>query len=239
MPCENYREALIEAAAADTEPSRELRLHLDACPSCGAAFAQERQLFAALDSGVCANANSEIPASLLSRVRAGLNERPAPQRSWILAGAALAAVAALVIVFILVHGFGRGATETNPQMIAAVDHESPAVIPPFTQAIAPSETTSSSAKSSSRRPIKPATLAKFEQVAVLIPAGQKQAIEALLAGVQQGKVETNVFLTEKPEEALQELQVSPLEISPIEVKPLADVSPESPSEDKTLNRLKN
>jgi hypothetical protein len=236
MSCENYREALIEAAAADTEPSRELRLHLHACPSCGAAFAQERQLFAALDTGVRATANSEIPASLLSRVRAGLNERPAPQRSCIPAGAALAAAAALVVVFILVRGFGRGATETNPQMIAAADHESPTVIPPFTQAIAPSETTSSSAKSSSRRPIKPATIAKFEQAAVLIPAGQKQAIDALLAGLREGAVKTDVLLTTNPEQPLRDLQVLPLEVSPIEMKPLEDVSAESASQNEKTRR---
>ena len=62
---------------------------------------------------------------------------------------------------------------------------------------------------------------------MLIPAGQKQAIDAFLARVQQGKVEANVLLAEKPKGSLEELQVSPLDISPIEVKPLANVSAES------------
>jgi hypothetical protein len=227
MPCENYREALIEAAASGAAPPRELRLHLDACASCRATFAEELQLFVAIDTGVRASANSEMPASLLPRVRAKLNERSVPQQSWVPAGAALAAVAALVVAIVFVRGFGRGVAETNPQMIVATHNESPAVIQPSTQTAAPSETTGPLANSSSRRPIKTATIAKIEQVAVLIPAGQKQAIDALLVSVQQGKVEADVLFAEKPTGALEELQVSPLEISPIEVKPLADISPES------------
>ena len=104
MPCENYREALIEAAATGAAPSRELRLHMDACASCSAAFAEELQLFVAIDSGVRATANSEVPASLLPRVRARLNEHPATRRFWIPAWAAVAAVAALVFAASIASG---------------------------------------------------------------------------------------------------------------------------------------
>ncbi|HLZ49423.1 MAG TPA: hypothetical protein VKP61_01610 [Candidatus Acidoferrum sp.] len=234
MPCENHREALREAVAAGAEPSSQLRLHLDVCPSCRAAFDEESQLLAAIDCGLRMTANAEVPASLLPRVRAKLNERPVPQRSWIPVGAALAAVAALVVAIVFVRSFGRSVAETNPQMTAATRKESPAVIQPFTQTAAPSETVSLPAKNSPRRPIKTVAIVKIEQVAVLIPPGQKQAIDALLVSVQQGKVEVDVLFAEKPTGALEELQVSPLKISPIEVKPLADISPEStPPNEKT------
>src|SRR5277367_1821229 len=72
MPCENYREALTEAAAADAVPSGELRSHLDACASCRTAFTEEQQLFAAIDTGLRASANSDVPATFLPRVRANL-----------------------------------------------------------------------------------------------------------------------------------------------------------------------
>ena len=229
MPCENYREALIDAAAADSAPSRELRSHLEACVSCRAAFTEEVQLFASIDTGVRATANSEMPASLLPRVRAELNARPTPQRSWIPVVAALAAAAALVVAIVSVRGFGRGAVETNPPMIAATHNGSPAVIQPSTQAAAPSETTSAPAKIRSVRPVEPTSFAEIEEIKVLIPAGQKQAIDALLVSVQQGKVEADVLLTEKPTGTLEELQVPPLVISPIEVKPLADAYTESGS----------
>ena len=236
MPCENYREALIDAAAADSAPSRELRSHLEACVSCRAAFTEEVQLFASIDTGVRATANSEMPASLLPRVRAELNERPIPQRSWIPAGAALAAAAALVVAIVSVRGFGRGAVETNPPMIAATHNGSPAVIQPSTEAAAPSETTSAPAKIRSVRPVEPTSFAEIEEIKVLIPAGQKQAIDALLVSVQQGKVEADVLLTEKPTGTLEELQVPPLVISPIEVKPLADVNTESASPNEKTRR---
>jgi hypothetical protein len=236
MPCENYREALIEAAAADSEPSRELRSHLDACASCRAAFTEELQLFAAIDTGVRATANSEMPASLLPRVRAKLNERPIPQRSWIPVVAVLGVAAALVLAVVFVRDFGRGAAETNPQMIAAAHNEASAVIQPSAQTTAPGETKSQPAKIRSVRPIKPASVAKIDEIRVLIPAGQKQAIDALLVSVQQGKVEADVLLAEKPTGTLEELQVSPLVISPIEVKPLADVNTESASPNEKTRR---
>jgi hypothetical protein len=236
MPCEIYRKALIEVAASDAAPSRELRLHLDACESCRAAFTEELQLLAAIDTGVRATANSEMPASLLPRVRAELNERPVAQRSWIPAGAALAAVAALVVAILFVRGFGRGAVETNPETIAAARNESPAVIQPSKRNAAPIKTMSPPAKIRPVLPVKIASVAKIEEVAVLIPAGQKQAIDALLASVQQGKVEANDLFAEKSAGTLEELQISPLEISPIEVKPLADISPESTSPNEKTRR---
>ena len=230
MPCENYREALTEAAATNAAPPRELHSHLNACPSCRAAFAEERQLFAAVDAGLRAHANADVPASLLPGVRAKLNERSIPRRSWIPAFAAVAAAAALVIGIVFVRGIGRRAPEQGPQMAAAalsvVSRETKTVA----KAVPHVETSAPASKGRLRRPLRIAPVAPVEEVAVLISAGQKQAIDALLASVQQGKVEANVLLAEKPKGTLEELQVSPLEISPIDLKPLADVSAESPSE---------
>lgn len=232
MPCENYREALNEAAAADTAPSRELRSHLDVCVSCRAAFTEEQRLFAAIDSGLHATANAEVPASLFPRVRTQLSERALPQHTWIAAAAAIATTAALILLGIFVRQSGRGAALPTPSATSAADNIVSAgmgVIPP---AVASMESKGRSGRVSPTLSVKNVRVAGREAVAVLIPAGQKQAIDALLTGVQKDKIETNVLPFEKPEEALQELRVSPLEISPIEVKPLADVSSESFSEDE-------
>jgi len=230
MSCENYREALTEVAARNTALSSELHSHLDACPACSAAFAEERQLFAAIDTGLRAHANAEVPASLLPRVRAKLNELSVPRRSWIPAYAAAAAAAALVIGIVFVRGAGRGTAEQDPQMTAGA----PGVVQTETKTVPAAvphvETSAPPSKGKPYRPLRIAPVAPVDEVAVLIPAGQKQAIDALLASVQQGKVEANVLLAEKSEGTLEELQVSPLDISPIEVKPLSDVSAESPPE---------
>jgi hypothetical protein len=82
----------------------------------------------------------------------------------------------------------------------------------------------------------PAAAGAVEEVAVLIPAGKKQAIDALLAGVRQGQVKADVLLAEKSEKTLEDLQVSPLDILPIRVSPLADVSPDSASESEKIRR---
>jgi hypothetical protein len=97
MPCENYREALSEAAATGAAPSPALRTHIDACTSCRAVFAEELQLFAAIDSGVHTVVNAEVPASLLPRVRASLETETVAKSWWftnrfLLAGAAAAAL---------------------------------------------------------------------------------------------------------------------------------------------------
>jgi hypothetical protein len=229
MPCENYREALIEAAAADSELSRELRSHVDACASCRAFFTEEVRLFAAIDTGLRAIASPEVPASLLPRVRVQLNERPVARRSWVPASAALAAATALVVVIVFFHGFGHGAAEPHPQVNSVAHNVSPAAVQPISPTPAPYERGVPPGKNKTLRPVSIQAALKVEKVAVLIPPGQKQAIDALLASVQQGKVKADVLLAEKPTGTLEELQVSPLDISPIEVKALVDVSVESAS----------
>jgi hypothetical protein len=234
--CEEHRTALTDAAAAAIEPSLELRSHLGGCPSCCAAFSEELQLFAAIDTGLRATANSEVPASLFPRVRVQLNERPVARRSWVPALAAVAAVAVLIVAIVFVRGFGRGAAETNPQTIVAAHNDLPASTQTSAQTVVPIEATSPSAKIRPIRPVETVSGAKIEQVAVLIPDGQKQAIDLLLARVRSGKVGGEVLLVEKPEKTLEELQISPLDISLIEIKPLEDVSADSPSQDKNTGR---
>jgi hypothetical protein len=231
--CEDYRIALTDAAAAAVQPSIELRAHLDACGSCREAFREELQLFAAMDSGLRVTANAEVPASLLPRVRAELNQRHVPQRSWVPAGAAMAAAVALVAVIVFVRGFGRDTVPTNPPLNSFANNISPAEIQRDPPVVAAIETTSPRAKNKTVRAAKTAPVAQAEGVAVVVPAGQKQAMDALLAGVRHGQVKADVLIAENSEKTLEDLQVSPLDISPIEMKPLADVvaaSPASPNE---------
>jgi len=82
MPCEHYKDALIEAANAGTAPSGELRGHLAGCAACRAAFAEEQTLFAEIDAGLHSAVNAEAPPSLLPRVRIGLDEIVAAQPRW-------------------------------------------------------------------------------------------------------------------------------------------------------------
>jgi hypothetical protein len=237
MPCEDYREALIEAVARDSVPSRELRLHLDACASCRAASSEELQLFAAIDSGVRTTANADVPASLLPRVRVQLNERPMPRRAWVPAGVVTAAAVALVAVLVFVRGFERDGGRTNPPANSSAQSIPPAEIQPAPPVVTFIGTTSPPAKRKLPRPAESPRVVGAAEVAarrVLVPAGQQRALEVLLASLKQGKVDGEVLPSEKPEKTLEELRVSPIGISPIEMKPLEDVRPESaPQNEKT------
>jgi hypothetical protein len=236
MPCANYREALTEAAATNAGLSSELHSHLDGCASCRAAFAEERQLFAAVDTGLRARANAEVPASLLPGVRTKLNELSVPRRSWIPAFAAIAAAAALVVGIVFVRGVGRGDTEQNLRTTAAAR----GVVPPETKTFPPAvphvETSAPSSKHGPAQPFRTATALHVTDVAVLVPAGQKKAIDALLGSVQRGEVTADVLHAVKLEDPVQELQVSPLEISPLEMKPLGDANAEPASQNEKTRR---
>lgn len=76
MLCESCRQALSEAAASGEALPREVRLHLAGCNACTAVFAEERELFAAIDSAMGITVNVELPASLLPRVRAQIAASP-------------------------------------------------------------------------------------------------------------------------------------------------------------------
>lgn len=229
MPCENYREALRETVAADALPSSQLHLHLDVCPSCRAAFDEESQLFASIDSGLRMAANPEVPASLIPRVKEKLNESAAPRFSWIPAFAGIAASAAIVIGLIYVRDAGRGDAEHISPASAAVRVEAPRETSSVPLSASSLEKHSPSVRLEPSRPIEFATSIPVRPVAVIVQAGQKQAIDALLLSLRQGQVKGEVLLAGKPDQPLRELEVSPLAIAPIELEALPGVSGQSES----------
>lgn len=229
MPCESYREALREAVAADAAPSSQLRLHLDVCSSCRAAFDEESQLFAAIDSGLRMAANTEVPASLIPRVKESLKESAAPRFSWIPAFAVIAASAAIVIALIYVRGAGRGDAKHISPAPAAVRVEAPRETSSIPLSASSLEKRARSAKLKAPRAIESATSIPVQPVAVIVQAGQKQAIDALLLSLRHGQVKGEVLLAEKPDQPLRELEVSPLAIAPIELESLPGVSGQSES----------
>ena len=122
MPCEKYKAALIEAASTGAELTPAPREHVAACPSCAAEFAQQRSLFAAIDSSVRQTMNAPLPPAMLHRFEARLAQEPQSQPSrslkfsWLYTAAAFATAAA-VILFAAPHQHVR---KTNSQ-IATLD----------------------------------------------------------------------------------------------------------------------
>jgi hypothetical protein len=228
MPCEPYKNALTEAAATGANLQDELRAHLAACVDCRAAFAEEQQLFAAINGGLYASANAEAPASLLPRVRTCLDREAVAKRTWVPGRTVIAVTAALIVLAIAHQAKRPDAVLQDPQKSTVAQKVSPAVVP-----VVPVEDPSgTSHRQITSKRTKPGTLedsASVEQVSVLLPSGQKEAVDGLLVSLQQGRWKGEVLLAENKNFPLEDLRISPLDVSPIRVEPLADVSGESQS----------
>jgi hypothetical protein len=124
--CEDYRVSLMDAAAADSATSHELSSHLVACASCRTAFAEEKQLFAAIDTGLRANANAEVPTSFLPRVRARLEDAPEAERRWT-PFLIFAAASAAIALTLFIASRPRQAIDNNEasQKLSAPSRETP------------------------------------------------------------------------------------------------------------------
>lgn len=232
MPCEEFREALSGAAAGgEQELSREVRAHLDACRECCAAFQEEQQLFAAIDSGVRQIANAEVPISLLPRVREYLDRGASPRRSFlpyfVFAGAAICAV----LLAVAVRGWRR--TNIEPRLIIETSRA--------TSVAKPSEDVVAHNVKPKVRPALRRSRNQFvterasqPQFTVLLPVGQKQAVDKLLGELRSGAIKPNDVIVEKAEAPSPDILFAPLAISPLEVKPLATiVEDEAPASEKT------
>lgn len=227
MPCEHYKDALIEAAASGAVPSGELRAHLSECASCCADFAEEQSLFAAIDSGLHSAANAEVPPSLIPHVRARLDEsaiaRPRWSSSWFaLAGAA--AVAFVLLLTTIVHhnnldGLSARSAANRPAAPETVPTQTPSLPSPReagkSRSLSP---LASGAKST--RPLR--ELASHgPSPEILVPRDQ----EALLASYAQqwsSRARAPLVASDVVDAKLELLKVQPIQITNLNVKPLAE-----------------
>jgi hypothetical protein len=231
MPCEDYRDSLIKAAVSSAAPQGELRAHLDECASCRAAFDQEESLFAAIDSGLHAGANVEVPPSLLPRVRAQLDEvvvtrfRSLQPLVFASAGVALAFVVFLIVRPhhatpeeiakhgpIVVSAPTAPATRTNPEGTSPEGTQL-AAIPVHHFHVARNSTDVHSAASGN--------------VEVLVPPDERDGLAQLVATLNQHKDFAAAFLAQRPEKKDALVTVDPLRISDVEIKPLEGTETEA------------
>jgi len=228
MPCEPYKNALTEAAATGADPQNELRAHLGVCPSCHAAFVEEQQLFAAINAGLHASANAEVPPSLLPRVRARLDEEAFAERNWLSRWIVIAATAALVVFAIAFQSKRPDVAPQDSRKTTVALKDLPAVVPAV-PVEAPSRASQGQRTSKQTRPTTLEGPTSVAQVSVLLPAGQKEAFDGLLISLRRGQVKGEVLLAQNRTLQLGDLRISPLEVSPIRMEPIVDVSGESQS----------
>jgi hypothetical protein len=232
MPCEHYKDALIETAATGARPQGELQAHLASCASCREAFAQEQSLFAAIDSGLNAAANAEVPPSLLPRVRARLDETVVtPRLRWLQPLVfASASVALAFVIFLMarphrtapedvakqdpvvVPATTRPATMTNPENISSEGTQFGAIHVNHSHASRNSTIVHSAASSNPE---------------VLVPPDEREALARFVAKLNERSDLATALLARAPEKKDALIVVERLQIGALEIKPLEGAGAET------------
>jgi hypothetical protein len=234
MTCQRYATDLIDLAASGSEPNAELRAHLQGCPSCNAVFQRERQFFAAIDASLHSAANAQVPAAFVQRVRAVVNQQPAPTSvSFFRPPIVFAVAAATIILFFFAHSTRRAKFPSEENSIAQ-RHQPPSdTLPPKPPAPALNSASSRIAPSSvetRRTRVSTGNLPHPSQSTshnpeILVSNDQ----EILLARYAQQLSQPSSLLTLASVPASDTelsqtpaLQVSPIQIAQLDVKPLEE-----------------
>jgi hypothetical protein len=222
MPCQHYKDALIEVAASGGVSSGELRAHLFECASCREAFAEEQSLFAAIDSGLHAEANAEVPPSLIPRVRARLDKAVTTQRHWIQPFVFASAGVALAFLLLLVVRSHGPATNN-------VAKETPAVPNPMAPTagmhkhISPSNVQVASTTPNHLHAPLVSTVkhsAASSNPEVLVPPDEREAFARFLSR-DRAPAERDLIRTARaPEPPQESIEILSVEIVGLTVKPL-------------------
>ena len=228
MPCEKFHDAIAEAAAGRVQLQKELRSHLEGCGACSAAFAFEQSLYASIDSGVRAVANSEVPSSLLPIVRVRLRDEAIPERgrifSWpSLVGGTLAACALVLTVAVWQSRNGR---EGNS--ISTISSEPTVALPSNRLPSTPSSavwSSNSMKRGALRSPQSAArgenTILDEPRFEIIVPKDQELLL-ASYAKEMRGKSRRTLIEEDSQELEPAALQIESIQIAQLDVKPLAD-----------------
>ncbi len=228
--CEDYRTALMDAAAAAVQPWLELRSHLDACASCHAAFTEELQLFAAIDTGLRATANAEVRPSFLPGVGARLENAPASERGWtpflIFATASAAIVLTVFIAARPRHAIND--TQAMQNVSAPPSEELATSAHSEANGKPPIAASSRSYRAEPRGNFAPVNPASSTQLEVLVPPEEREAFARFISSQQKRTDVVIAVVTPAPDDKDRLLSVKPVEIAELEVTPLESLASEVP-----------
>jgi len=228
MPCKHYKDALIEAAASGTEPQGELRVHLAGCADCRGALEQEQSLFSSIDAGLRVAANTDVPASLLPRVRARLDEAVAPQRRWLQPltfAAASVAIALAIFLFARPH---HSRPDSQAKQTAQIPVSETPVKNAYPQNSGPTTQIVSSNASNSKAADRPTFLRPVasSQPEVLVPPDEREAFARFVAVLGERREVAIALVTPAPQAKDRPASLELLQINELEIKPLAGTESE-------------
>ncbi len=228
MPCENYKEALIEAAASSAEPQMELRAHLAACAVCRMTFTEEQTLSASIDAGLRQSVNAEVPVSLLPHVRARISEEAIPQRGWVTNWLTVATAAAIIAAFFVTRVVWHpNIIQSPPANTAQTNSPTPVLPSPeapvkrsksVARANSHSNSQTFSARGFQNPRLQPARNSGPE---VLVPRDQ-EVLLAAYAEQWSHRKRALLLAQNSGDTNLAPLEVAPIQIAELDVKLLAD-----------------
>jgi hypothetical protein len=220
MFCEAYNQSLTDAAASGEPLSPGLQRHLASCDSCRVAFAEEQSLFAAIDSGLRAAANSEVPAALIPRVHVALNNEPAPQptlQKWIFAGTVLTCSVVMAIALQFRHREAPVPVKTAKAQTSAPTPPRPANALPMPSATREIPRQSNRAETAQASPESTDASVAAE---VLVPDEERVAFAKFLASGRRLSSQSAVAVLSIPEAPKDLAPIPPVEIASLKVLPL-------------------
>jgi hypothetical protein len=222
MSCEKFEAAISEAAAAK-EASAMVQRHLNDCAPCQAHYAEEQELFAAIDASVSRVVNAEAGPSFLPRVRAALEQEMAARdesRGWFNFRPALAlAVGVCVACVIFERVQQRPETMLQSGRVDSVVSE--AAPGPAPEVLQPQTLHSQIRRPAAMRREGSGEIGQRQEPEVIVPPDERIAFAKFVRGVgPRGQVA--VALTESVPvipSAFEEAE--PLEIAELRIEPLS------------------
>lgn len=220
MPCEHYKDALSEAAATGGEPRGELRAHLDDCLSCRATFAEEEQLFAAVDAGLHTVANADPSPSFLLRLRARLDEVEATQdRRISLLILAASSVALMAAVFLATRSHQARPREQAKRILATSPRE--------TQGANGFVASARKSPAQTGRKSVLVRLVVSNEPEVIVPPDEREAFARFVKTLRERDDVAVALVTPSTDEKGEPASPEQLQIKRLELKPLEDMGSET------------
>jgi hypothetical protein len=222
MLCDNYKKALIEAAACGAALPNAVREHVEACAHCGAMLAGERTLFAAVDAGLRKAANPKVPSSFLPNLKANLAtanvaaRNPIPRWAFVCATGALALAAAFISLPRGAHDKARMAVTVPSKMAAGSGEVGLSFIPERKKSYS-----ARAAQAHEQQNISGATRREPE---VLIQPEEEEFLKRFYAAVRDPGGEARAVITDDHEITPKPLVIEQIEVRDLKIENLTEES---------------
>jgi hypothetical protein len=220
MNCQVAQKKIRDALAGEAVPPPDVASHQANCAECRAFCEKHRQLFASINAGVQSAVNQPVPLSFFVRLRAQLDQPPAPRslwaHRWTYAAVATTVVLAVTLVVLRNPAPRRDSNSEPNRVIARTDHwpasepllRSPETVRPRVAPI---------------RANKRATLHPSEAVPEVITEEQ-QTFARFLARVPQGTGLASALKPSVPQPTDAPIDIALIEIQEVEIARLESMN---------------